>query len=66
MDQIVGYSILFLMVGYDKTSNALAFTAYNLATHPDCQEKLIEETDAILDKVCYFCGSRTIVLIIMQ
>lgn len=59
MDEIVGNSILFLLVG-------LAFTAYNLATHPDCQEKLIEEIDAILGKVCYFCGSYTIVLIIMQ
>lgn len=51
MDEIVGNSILFLLVGYDTTSNALAFTAYNLATHPDCQEKLIKEIDAILGKV---------------
>nr|XP_034315680.1 cytochrome P450 3A21-like isoform X1 [Crassostrea gigas] len=43
MDEIVGNSILFLLVGYDTTSNALAFTAYNLATHPDCQEKLIDK-----------------------
>uniref|UniRef100_A0A8W8NWF2 Thromboxane-A synthase n=1 Tax=Magallana gigas TaxID=29159 RepID=A0A8W8NWF2_MAGGI len=43
MDEIVGNSILFLLVGYDNTSNALAFTAYNLATHPDCQEKLIDK-----------------------
>uniref|UniRef100_A0A8W8NTJ9 Cytochrome P450 3A24 n=1 Tax=Magallana gigas TaxID=29159 RepID=A0A8W8NTJ9_MAGGI len=43
MDELVGNSILFLLVG-------LAFTAYNLATHPDCQEKLIEEIDAILGK----------------
>uniref|UniRef100_A0A8W8NXU4 Uncharacterized protein n=1 Tax=Magallana gigas TaxID=29159 RepID=A0A8W8NXU4_MAGGI len=50
MDEIVGNSILFLLVGYDTTSNALAFTAYNLATHPECQEKLIEEIDAILGK----------------
>uniref|UniRef100_A0A8W8NTJ0 Cytochrome P450 3A24 n=1 Tax=Magallana gigas TaxID=29159 RepID=A0A8W8NTJ0_MAGGI len=49
-DEIVGNSILFLLVGYDTTSNALAFTAYNLATHPDCQEKLIKEIDAILGK----------------
>lgn len=66
MDEIVGNSILFLLVGYDTTSNALAFTAYTLAIHPDCQEKLIEEIDAILGKVCYFCGSHTIVLINMQ
>lgn len=55
MDEIVGNSILFLLVGYDTTSNALAFTAYNLATHSDCQEKLIEEIDAVLGKVCYNC-----------
>lgn len=50
MDEIVGNSILFLLVGYDTTSNALAFTAYNLATHSDCQEKLIEEIDGVLGK----------------
>lgn len=50
MDEIVGNSILFLLVGYDTTSNALAFTAYNLATHPEYQEKLIEEIDTVLDK----------------
>lgn len=50
MDEIVGNSILFLLVGYDTTSNALTFTAHNLATHPACQEKLIEEIDAILGK----------------
>lgn len=50
MDEIVGNSILFLLVGYDTTSNALAFTAYNLATHPEYQEKLIEEIDTVLGK----------------
>lgn len=52
MDEVLGHSILFMLVGYDTTSNALTFAAYNLATHPECQEKLIEEIDTVLGKEC--------------
>lgn len=52
MDEVLGHSILFMLVGYDTTSNALTFTAYNLATHPECQEKLIDEIDTVLGKEC--------------
>ena len=51
MPEVLGHSILFMLVGYDTTSNALTFTAYNLATHPECQEKLIQEIDEVLGKV---------------
>ena len=51
MPEVLGHSILFMLVGYDTTSNALTFAAYNLATHPECQEKLIQEIDDVLGKV---------------
>ncbi|XP_022304770.1 cytochrome P450 3A11-like isoform X1 [Crassostrea virginica] len=52
MPEVLGHSILFMLVGYDTTSNALTFAAYNLATHPECQEKLIQEIDEVLGKEC--------------
>lgn len=52
MEEVLGNSILFMLVGYDTTSNALTFASYNLATNPECQEKLIEEIDTVLGKEC--------------
>ena len=44
-NEIIGHSITFLLAGYETTSNALSYTAYLLALHPDVQEKLQEEID---------------------
>ncbi|XP_048756033.2 cytochrome P450 3A6-like [Ostrea edulis] len=52
MDEVLGNAILFMLVGYDTTSNALTFASYLLATNPECQEKLIEEIDTVLGKEC--------------
>ena len=49
-NEIICTSILFLTAGYETTSTTLCFIAYNLAMNPDCQEKLIEEIDTILEK----------------
>ena len=43
--QIVGYSIDFLLAGYETTANSLAFTSYLLALHPDIQQRLQSEID---------------------
>ena len=40
---IVAQSVLFLLAGYETSSNTLSFTAYFLATNPDVQEKLRTE-----------------------
>ncbi|KAL9960130.1 hypothetical protein ACROYT_G033539 [Oculina patagonica] len=38
-------SIVFLLAGFETTGTTLSSTAYFLATHPDVQDKLIEEID---------------------
>ena len=43
--EIVGNSILMLLAGYETTGNSMIFFAYNLATHPEIQEKLRQEVD---------------------
>ena len=42
---IVATALVILVAGYDTTAIALSYTAYELANHPDIQEKLQEEID---------------------
>lgn len=44
-DEIVGQAFVFLLAGYETSSNALAFTCYLLAIHPECQCKIQAEVD---------------------
>ncbi|XP_030645925.1 thromboxane-A synthase [Chanos chanos] len=44
-DEIVGQAFLFLLAGYETSSNTLAFVCYLLAVHPECQEKVQREVD---------------------
>nr|DBA26469.1 TPA: hypothetical protein GDO54_010723 [Pyxicephalus adspersus] len=46
--EIMAQSIVFLLAGYETTSSTLSFLFYNLATHPDVQQKLQEEIDSYL------------------
>uniref|UniRef100_A0A452TXF6 Cytochrome P450 3A n=1 Tax=Ursus maritimus TaxID=29073 RepID=A0A452TXF6_URSMA len=43
---LVAQSIIFIFAGYETTSTSLSFLVYELATHPDVQQKLQEEIDA--------------------
>ena len=43
--QIVAYSVDFLLAGYETTANALSFTSYLLALHPDIQQRLQSDID---------------------
>ncbi|XP_008049707.1 cytochrome P450 3A5 isoform X2 [Carlito syrichta] len=43
--EIVAQSIIFIFAGYETTSSVLSFIMYELATHPDVQQKLQEEID---------------------
>ena len=42
-EEIVAQSILFLLAGYETSSNTLSFTLYRLAVNPDVQDKLRKE-----------------------
>ncbi|KAM9311442.1 thromboxane-A synthase [Gastrophryne carolinensis] len=44
-DEILGQACLFLIAGYENSCSLLSFTTYLLATHPQCQEKLLAEVD---------------------
>ncbi|XP_031791848.1 cytochrome P450 3A8 isoform X1 [Piliocolobus tephrosceles] len=46
--ELVAQSVIFIFAGYETTSSVLSFIMYELATHPDVQQKLQEEIDAVL------------------
>nr|XP_012302931.1 thromboxane-A synthase isoform X1 [Aotus nancymaae] len=50
VDEIVGQAFIFLIAGYEIITNTLSFATYLLATHPDCQEKLLREVDLFKKK----------------
>ena len=50
-EQIAGFSLDFLLAGYETTANTLTYTTYLLATHPDVQEKLQAEIDQYFEEV---------------
>lgn len=44
-NEIIGQAFIFLLAGYETSSNTLAFVCYLLAIHPDCQKKVQRELD---------------------
>ena len=51
-EEAMAQSFIFFVAGYDTTASTLSFLAYNLATHPDLQDMLLEEVDSVTgDKV---------------
>ncbi|RXM35494.1 Thromboxane-A synthase [Acipenser ruthenus] len=53
-DEIMGQAFIFLLAGYETTSSTLAFAAYLLAIHQECQEKLQREVDEFYARHCLF------------
>ncbi|KAK5867741.1 hypothetical protein PBY51_012205 [Eleginops maclovinus] len=49
-DEIVGQAFVFLLAGYETSSNTLAFTCYLLAINPECQRKVQEEVDEFYNR----------------
>ena len=47
MDEIVPQLMIFLPAGYDTTATSMTFLLYNLALHPEIQEKLYEEIEDV-------------------
>ena len=54
-DDIHASAITFLLAGYETTSNALSYTTYLLAMHPEIQEKLYQEVKGVMEgrEVCF-------------
>lgn len=50
MNTITAESILFLLAGFDTTSNTLSFLIYLLAANKDAQRILREELQEIIEK----------------
>lgn len=49
-------SLLFFLAGFETTNTALCLVSYNLAVHPDLQEKLFQEVQEVApdrDSVTY-------------
>ncbi|XP_021957568.2 cytochrome P450 6a2 [Folsomia candida] len=49
-DGIVSNCVLFILAGFDTTQSLLLFCAYSLALHPEIQDKLRKEVEAVLDE----------------
>eukprot|EP01027_Heterolobosea_sp_BB2_P010728 GEZU01015712.1.p1 GENE.GEZU01015712.1~~GEZU01015712.1.p1 ORF type:complete len:466 (-),score=133.14 GEZU01015712.1:1077-2414(-) len=48
--ELKGDMLIFLFAGHDTTSTALTFALYELARHPEIQEKLRNEIDSVIGK----------------
>ncbi|NXG02875.1 CP3A9 protein, partial [Sakesphorus luctuosus] len=46
--EVLSQAFIFIFAGYEPTSNTLCYLAYELALHPDVQQKVMEEIDAVL------------------
>uniref|UniRef100_A0A6B2E8P4 Putative cytochrome p450 6g1-like protein n=1 Tax=Phlebotomus kandelakii TaxID=1109342 RepID=A0A6B2E8P4_9DIPT len=49
-DTLVAQAAIFLIAGYETSSSAIAFTLFELARHPEVQEKLRKEVRAYAEK----------------
>ncbi|NXC31849.1 CP3AD protein, partial [Campylorhamphus procurvoides] len=46
--EVLAQAFIFIFAGYEPTSNTLCYLAYELALHPDVQQKVMEEIDTVL------------------
>ena len=48
-DEVEAQSVIFLLAGYETSSNTLSFTLYHLAVNPDVQDKLRSEINEAVE-----------------
>ncbi|NWV22925.1 CP3A9 protein, partial [Origma solitaria] len=46
--EVLAQAFIFIFAGYEPTSTSLCYLAYELAMHPDVQQKLLQEIDTVL------------------
>ncbi|CAG9828101.1 unnamed protein product [Diabrotica balteata] len=46
VEDVTAHAIIFFFAGFDSVSSLIAFTSYELAIHPDIQDRLRQEIDA--------------------
>lgn len=44
--QVIAQANTFTLAGYETTANTLSYCVYNIAAHPEAQQRLLEEVDA--------------------
>ena len=48
-EEVSAQSVIFMVAGFETTGSTLSYMAYVLATHPEIQEKLLEELDEAVE-----------------
>ena len=48
-EEVSAQSVIFMVAGFETTGSTLSYMAHVLATHPEIQEKLLEELDKALE-----------------
>ncbi|KAF8359511.1 hypothetical protein PRIPAC_94506 [Pristionchus pacificus] len=49
-DEIIAQCFLFMMAGFDTSASAMSFVTYLLAMHPEVQEKVRDEIQAVMSE----------------
>ncbi|GMR61490.1 hypothetical protein PMAYCL1PPCAC_31685 [Pristionchus mayeri] len=47
VDEVIAQAVVFLLAGYDTTSNALSYTAWMLSRYPEIMKRCQEEVDEV-------------------
>jgi cytochrome P450 family 6 len=50
MNVIAAQAFVFFIAGFETSSNTMAFCLYELAMHPDMQERVRADIDTVLQK----------------